>query len=84
MKTVADLLALTDCLQHKPGRLSGGQPQRVAKGRAMIRKPKVFLYDEPLSNLGAKLRVQMHAEIRKLHLRLGAPRSLSRMIRWKP
>ena len=64
MKTVVDLLALTDCLQHKRGQLSGGERQRVAKGRAMIREPKVFVYDEPLSNLGAKLRVQMHAEIR--------------------
>jgi sn-glycerol 3-phosphate transport system ATP-binding protein len=69
---VAEALGLGDFLHRKPGQLSGGQRQRVAMGRAMIREPKVFLYDEPLSNLDAKLRVAMRVEIRKLHQRLGA------------
>ncbi|MGY2049438.1 ABC transporter ATP-binding protein [Methylobacterium sp. JK268] len=68
---VAEALGLTEMLARRPGQLSGGQRQRVAMGRAMIREPKVFLYDEPLSNLDAKLRVQMRAEIRRLHRRLG-------------
>ncbi|MBL8574987.1 MAG: sn-glycerol-3-phosphate ABC transporter ATP-binding protein UgpC [Hyphomicrobiaceae bacterium] len=70
--TVAAALGLTDFLARKPGQLSGGQRQRVAMGRAMIREPKVFLFDEPLSNLDAKLRVAMRIEIRKLHQRLAA------------
>ena len=69
--TVADSLGLGEFLDRKPGQLSGGQRQRVAMGRAMIREPKVFLYDEPLSNLDARLRVAMRVEIRKLHQRLG-------------
>ncbi len=69
---VAETLGLAEYLDRKPGQLSGGQRQRVAMGRAMIREPKVFLFDEPLSNLDAKLRVQMRIEIRKLHNRLGA------------
>lgn len=69
--TVAASLGLTEFLDRKPGQLSGGQRQRVAMGRAMIREPKVFLYDEPLSNLDARLRVAMRVEIRKLHRRLG-------------
>jgi sn-glycerol 3-phosphate transport system ATP-binding protein len=68
---VAATLGLTEFLNRKPGQLSGGQRQRVAMGRAMIREPKVFLYDEPLSNLDAKLRVAMRIEIRKLHQKLG-------------
>jgi sn-glycerol 3-phosphate transport system ATP-binding protein len=68
---VADLLGLKEFLDRKPTQLSGGQRQRVAMGRAMIREPDVFLYDEPLSNLDARLRVAMRAEIRKLHQRLG-------------
>jgi sn-glycerol 3-phosphate transport system ATP-binding protein len=68
---VAETLGLTALLDRKPGALSGGQRQRVAMGRAMIREPKVFLFDEPLSNLDAKLRVQMRIEIKRLHRRLG-------------
>ena len=67
----AELLDLTPYLQRKPAQLSGGQRQRVAMGRAIIRKPQVFLMDEPLSNLDAKLRVQMRAEIASLQSRLG-------------
>jgi multiple sugar transport system ATP-binding protein len=68
----ADILNIQDLLHRKPRQLSGGQRQRVAVGRAIIRKPKVFLFDEPLSNLDAMLRVAMRAEISKLHRRLGA------------
>ena len=68
---VAELLEIKEFLDRKPKALSGGQRQRVALGRAIIRKPNVFLFDEPLSNLDAKLRVQMRTEIKKLHLRLG-------------
>jgi multiple sugar transport system ATP-binding protein len=66
----AEVLGITDLLQRKPRQLSGGQRQRVAVGRAIVREPKVFLFDEPLSNLDAKLRVQMRTEISKLHQRL--------------
>src|SRR4051794_34428631 len=71
VREVADLLELTPFLERKPGQLSGGQRQRVAMGRAIIRKPRVFLMDEPLSNLDAQLRVQMRAEIAELQARLG-------------
>jgi multiple sugar transport system ATP-binding protein len=67
----AELLGLADFLNRKPKQLSGGQRQRVALGRAIVREPKVFLMDEPLSNLDAKLRVQTRAELIKLHRRLG-------------
>src|SRR5260221_4982870 len=67
---VAATLGLSDFLQRKPSALSGGQRQRVAMGRAMIREPRVFLFDEPLSNLDAKLRTQLRLEIRQLHQRL--------------
>ncbi|MBW1873100.1 MAG: sn-glycerol-3-phosphate ABC transporter ATP-binding protein UgpC [Deltaproteobacteria bacterium] len=67
----AEILGLTDLLKRKPKELSGGQRQRVAMGRAIVRKPKVFLFDEPLSNLDARLRVQVRAEIAKLHRRIG-------------
>jgi len=66
----ADVLGIREMLERKPRQLSGGQRQRVAVGRAIVREPKVFLFDEPLSNLDAKLRVAMRAEISKLHQRL--------------
>jgi ABC-type sugar transport system ATPase subunit len=68
---VAKLLGLEQLLDRRPAALSGGQRQRVAMGRALVREPRVFLLDEPLSNLDAKLRVQMRAELKKLHQRLG-------------
>src|SRR4051812_25648835 len=68
---VAKTLGLETLLERKPGALSGGQRQRVAMGRAMVREPKAFLMDEPLSNLDAKLRVSMRAELARLHERLG-------------
>ena len=67
VQTAAEILELTEFLDRKPRQLSGGQRQRVAMGRCIVREPKVFLFDEPLSNLDAKLRVQMRLEIRKLH-----------------
>jgi multiple sugar transport system ATP-binding protein len=67
VEEAAKILGLTDLLDRRPKKLSGGQRQRVAVGRAIVRKPKVFLFDEPLSNLDAKLRVQMRLEISKLH-----------------
>jgi multiple sugar transport system ATP-binding protein len=71
VQEVAELLGLSEYLLRKPGQLSGGQRQRVAMGRAIIREPSVFLMDEPLSNLDAKLRVQMRADIAALQARLG-------------
>ncbi len=72
VREAAELLELTPLLARKPKALSGGQRQRVAVGRAIVRRPKVFLFDEPLSNLDAKLRVQTRAQIVRLHRRLAA------------
>src|SRR5512133_782224 len=71
VKQAAEILGIAQLLDRKPRQLSGGQRQRVAVGRAIVRDPAVFLFDEPLSNLDAKLRVQTRAEISKLHQRLG-------------
>lgn len=71
VREAAEILEISDYLDRRPRQLSGGQRQRVAMGRAIVRDPQVFLFDEPLSNLDAKLRVQMRLEIRKLQQRLG-------------
>lgn len=72
MGEVSAMLQIEHLLKRKPGQLSGGQRQRVAMGRALVRDPKIFLFDEPLSNLDAKLRVDMRTEIKRLHQRLNA------------
>ncbi len=72
VKKASGILNLSSYLDRKPGQLSGGQRQRVAMGRAIVREPSVFLFDEPLSNLDAQLRVQMRVEIKALHQRLGS------------
>ncbi|MDJ0960342.1 MAG: ATP-binding cassette domain-containing protein, partial [Acidimicrobiia bacterium] len=71
VEEAAEILEITEFLERKPKALSGGQRQRVAMGRAIVREPKAFLMDEPLSNLDAKLRVQMRTELGRLHTRLG-------------
>ena len=71
VQRAAELLQIEHLLERKPGQLSGGQRQRVAMGRAIVRDPDLFLFDEPLSNLDAKLRVEMRTEIKRLHDRLG-------------
>lgn len=71
VRRVTEILGIQDLLERRPKDLSGGQRQRVALGRAIIRKPKVFLMDEPLSNLDARLRIEMQAELKRLHQELG-------------
>ncbi len=71
IERVAEQLGIAELLDRRPGAMSGGQQQRVALGRAIVREPKVFLFDEPLSNLDAKLRTQMRAELKTLHRRVG-------------
>ena len=71
VREISEMLGLDDLMKRRPAQLSGGQRQRVAMGRALVREPKAFLLDEPLSNLDAKLRVQMRAELKRLHQTLG-------------
>ncbi len=79
----AAILDLAHLLERRPSQLSGGQRQRVAMGRAIVRQPDVFLFDEPLSNLDAKLRTQVRTEIKKLHARMQATMISSPTIRWR-
>ncbi len=84
VQNAAEILEIEPLLQRKPRQLSGGQRQRVAMGRAIVREPSVFLFDEPLSNLDAKLRVQMRIEIKKLQSVSISPASTSPMTKLKP
>ena len=72
VQSAAQSLGIADLLDRRPVQMSGGQRQRVAMGRAIVRRPRVFLFDEPLSNLDARLRLQMRMELAKLHRQLGA------------
>src|SRR6185437_4731253 len=72
VRSVAEVLGLSDLLNRRPGQLSGGQRQRVAMGRAIVREPSVFLLDEPLSNLDAKLRERMRSEVLRVHRQIGS------------
>ena len=83
VEEAADIIGLTNYLEKKPKELSGGQRQRVALGRVIVRHPKVFLMDEPLSNLDAKLRASMRVEITKLHKRVNATTVYVHMIKLK-
>ena len=83
-REAADVLGLSEVVNRKPKALSGGQRQRVAMGRAIVRKPQVFLMDEPLSNLDAKLRVQTRSQIATLQAQLGLRPSMSPTTRSRP
>ncbi len=83
VREAAEILGITDYLKRKPKELSGGQRQRVAIGRAIVREPRVFLMDEPLSNLDAKLRNQMRAEIMKLRQKINTTFCMLHMTRRK-
>ncbi len=84
VREAAEILGLGALLDRRPRQLSGGQRQRVAMGRAIVREPALFLFDEPLSNLDARLRVQMRAEIRRLQRRLGVTSIFVTHDRWRP
>ena len=83
VQNAARILDIGELLDRKPKALSGGQRQRVAMGRAIVRDPKVFLFDEPLSNLDAKLRVQMRTEIKRSTRPFAPPPSMSPTTRWR-
>jgi len=83
VEETARLLEIGDLLDRSPGQLSGGQRQRVAMGRTVVRNPTLCLFDEPLSNLDAKLHVQMRTDIKPLHKKVKKPRSTSRTTRSK-
>ena len=83
VRQVANVMGIGELLDRRPGQLSGGQQQRVALGRALVKEPDVLLFDEPLSNLDARLRLTMRGEIKHLQKTWASPRSTSRTIRWK-
>lgn len=84
VEEAARILQLEPLLDRKPKAMSGGQRQRVAIGRSIVQEPRVFLFDEPLSNLDVALRVQMRQELARLHSRLKPQRSTSPTTRWRP